>query len=298
MKRVKMLVGVLVGVTVLSAVVAVGQLNPNPTNEWPFGDDPRDAFHYTPPGDFVMSVGITAAVPGSEIIMGLGTAFRIDPFFTNGQTDIAVLPTFAASQSLETGLEFNWWSASVDVGLSLAPWALVSTGGWLELHPPAWTLADNPIVTLTGGVGWGPQWAPVGGWSHAIGGTLDARADWSLPTLWDSMFNLAAESDLGATWTFPDGLFVTDWLVMVDARFMLPSFQDSPAALRAGVVAQVFVLPTFAFGFDISLEFRANAFYAYGLVGAGVGGIRAEVGAELAIGMTTYNRSVEPSEQN
>jgi len=299
MRRAKTVVVILVGLMAMSAVTAVGLQDvpgANDSNEWPFGNDPRDAFDYVPPDDFVFTIGVAALAPGSVVVVGLGITFEIDPFFTTSQTDITVLPTFAANHSLETGLELDWWSATADVDLSLAPWALVSTGGWLELHPPEWIIVNNPAVTLDGAVGWGPQWAPVGGWSHAIDGTLDAQADWGFPTLWDSPLELTAESNLGATWTFPNGFFVTDWLFEVDARSVLPLFRDSPAALRAGVTARMFVLPTFGFGFDMSLEFRANAFYAYALVGAGAVGIRAEVGAEMTIGLELFNGLSQDSE--
>lgn len=300
MRRVKTAVVILVGLLAMSAATAVGLQDvqgTNGSNEWPFGDDPRDAFDYVPPNDFVFTVGVTALAPGSVIMAGVGTTFEIDPFFTNSQTDITVLPTFAANHTLETGLEFDGWSASVDVDLSLVPWALVSTGGWLELHPPEWVIMSNPAVTLNGRVGWGPQWAPVGGWSHAIGGAFDAQTDWSIPTLWDSTIELAAESNLDATWTFPNGLFVTDWLFIVDVRSVLPFFRDSSAALRAGMTARVFVLPTFGLGFDMVLEFRADSFYAYGLAGAGAAGIRTEVGVEMTIGLQLFDRFSQDSEQ-
>lgn len=299
MRRVNTAMMILIGLMVMSATTAVGLQDvpgPNDNNNSPLGNDPRDAFDYVPPDDFVITVGATALVPGSVILVGFGTTFEIDPFFTNSQTDIIVLPAFAANHSLETGLDFNWWSASVDAELSLAPWALTSTGGWIKLHPPEWTIVSNPMVTLEGGVGWGPRWAPVDSWSHALAGTLDAQADWTVPTLWDNALDLAAESNLNVTWSFPNGFFVTDWLFTVGARSILPLFQDSPAALRAGATARVFLFPTFEFGFDLKLELRANTFYAYGLVGAGDAGIRAEVGAELTIGLKMFNRFSQESE--
>ena len=81
---------------------------------------------------------------------------------------------------------------------------------------------------------------------------------------------------------------MTNWMVELDARSILPLFMDSSAAMRAGVRAQVLLLPTFGFGFDVRLEFRADAFTAYGLIGAGGAGIRAEVGMELIIGLTLF----------
>lgn len=248
-------------------------------------NEPRNAFDYVQSDDFVITVGATALSPGAVVVGGLGITFEIDPFFTISQTDITMMPTLAASQTLETGLGFNWWSATVDVDLSLAPWALTSTGGWLELYPPEWILTSTPRVTLDGGIGWGPRWAPVSGWSHALAGAFDAQAGWIISTLWDSALELTAESNLAATWTLPNGAFVTDWLFTVGARSILPLFQDSSAALRAGVTARMFVLPAFGFGFDLKLELRANAFYAYALVGTGDAGISAEVGAEMAIGL-------------
>jgi len=274
------MVMILVGLVAISAVMAVGlQDVPVSTgsNEW--------QFDYVPSDDFVITAGATALLPGAMVVVGLGTTFEIDPFFTTSQTDITVLPTFAANHVLETGLGFNWWSATVDVDLSLAPWALTSTGGWLELHPPEWMLISTPRVTLDGGIGWGPRWAPVGGWSHALAGALNAQAGWIISTLWDSALELTAESNFAATWTFPNGVFVTDWLFTVDARSILPLFQGSSVALRGGVTARMFVFPTFGFGFDLKLELRANAFYAYVLVGAGDAGIIAEIGAEMAIGL-------------
>ena len=262
---------------------------PNDNNGWPLGNDPRDTFDYVPQDDFVITIGALARAPGSLAVAGLGMTFEAAPLFTNSQTDFTVLPAFAVTHSLETGLDFNWWSTSVDVELSLVPWALTSTGGWLELHPPEWGVFTNPWVTLEGSIGWGPRWTPAGDWSHAFGGAFDAKADWRIPTLWDSSLDLTAESNLDATWAFPTGVFVTNWLLEAGARSVLPLFRDSPAALRAGVTARMFVLPAFGLGFDIILEFRANAFYAYGLVGVGEAGIRAEVGAEVAIGLTLFD---------
>lgn len=97
-------------------------------------------------------------------------------------------------------------------------------------------------------------------------------------TLWDYPLNLTAESNLDATRTFPNGFLLTDWLFTVDARSVLPIFRDSSASLHAGVTTRVVVLPTFESGFAMSLEFHANAFYAYGLGGASAAGIRAESG--------------------
>jgi len=288
---------ILAGLMAISAVMAAGLQDvpaPNASNEQP--NELRDAFDYVPSDDFVITVGATALAPGSVVVVGLGIAFEVDPFFTTSQTELTVLPTFAVTHILETGLSFNWWSATVDVDVFLAPWALTSTGGWLELHPPEWTLSNTPRVTLDGGIGWGPRWEPVGDWSHAFAGALDARTGWIISTLWDSALELTAESNLDAAWTFPDGAFVTDWLFTVGARSILPLFRDSPAALRAGVTARMFVLPTFGFGFDLELEFRVNAFYAYGLIGAGEAGISAEVGAEMAIGRKLFDGIAQDSE--
>ena len=299
MERAKTMVVILVGLMVMSAATVVGLQDvpgTNDSNEWPFGNDLRDAFDYVPSEDFVITVGVTALAPGSVIIAGLGVTFEIDPFFTNSHTDITVLPTFAANHTLETGLDFNWWLASVDVDLSLAPWALTSTGGWLELLLPDWTIVSIPKVTLGGGIGWGPRWAPAGDWSHALAGTIDVQADWSLPTLWNTALDLTAESNLDAAWTFPDGVFVTNWLFIVDARSILPLLRDSLAALRAGVTARMLVLPTFGLGFDLILEFRANAFYGYGLIGAGDAGIRAEVGVDMTIGLKLFDGLSQDSE--
>ncbi len=282
MRGVKTAVVILVGL-MMSVTTAVGLPNVPESDvnyAWPFESNPQD--------DLVITIGGTAFVPGALVIADLGMTFQVDPFFTNSHTDFTMLPTFAANHSLETGLDFNGWSASVNVDLSLTPWALTSTGGWLEFHPSEWAILTNPWVVMEGQIGWGPRWAPIGGWSHALGGTVDVQADWRIPTLWDSSLDLTVESNLDATWTFPSGVLVTDWLFEMDARSILPLFQDSPAALRAGVKAQVFLLPTFGLGFDIRLELRANAFSAYGLVGAGAAGIRAEVGAKMTIGLTLF----------
>ncbi len=300
MKRLKTAMVILVGLMVMSAVTVVGLQDvpgSNDSNERPFGSDPRNAFDYVLPDDFVITVGVTALAPGSVIMAGLGITFQIDPFFTNSQTDITVLPTFAANHSLETGLDFQWWSVSVDANLSLVPWALLSTGGWLKFHPPEWVIMSDPKVALNGGIRWGPRWVPAGDWSHALAGALDAQADWRLPTLWDTALDLTVESNLDATWTFPTGSFVTDWLFIVDVRSVLPLFRDSPIAFRGGAMARMLVLPTFELGFDLILELRANAFYAYGLVGAGDTGIKAEVGVEMTIGLQLFDRLSQDSEQ-
>jgi hypothetical protein len=257
---------------------------------WPFGDAARDAFEPIPLDDFVITIGVAGVTPGNVILAGLGTAFRVEPFYTVGRTEFTMLPAFAATQSLETGLEFDWGTASVDVNLLLTPWALVSTGGWLEVHPPAWLIATNPAVTLDGRIAWGPQWAPVGGWSHAVAGALDVEADWTLSTVWESPFDLVAGSSLAADWDLPNGAFTADWMVDLEGSTVLPFFRDTASALRTGATAQVFILPVFGFGFDLVLEFRANAFYAYALIGAGSEGIRAEVGAEFILGVKMFGR--------
>ena len=299
MRRVKIASVILAGLMVMLAATAVGLQDlpgSNDNNEWPLGNDPRDLFDYVPPDDFVITVGATGLAPGSLFVMGLEMTFEVDPFFTNSQTNMTVLPLFAANHSLETGLDFQWWSVSVDAELALAPWALMSTGGWLEIHPPERIIVSNPKVSLDGGIGWGPRWAPVGSWSHALAGSLDVQADWIIPTLWDTALDLTAESNLDATWTFPNGFFVTNCLFMADARSVLPLFLDSPIVLRAGATAQMLVLPTFGFGFDLTLELRANALYAYGLVGAGAAGIRAEVGVEMTIGLGLFDGLSQDSE--
>ena len=290
MKKFYIAVVTLAFLLAMSAVAAMAMQDvPGPIDNqgWPFGDMPRGALAVTQ-DDFVITIGATALAPGSLVIGGLGVSFRVDPFFTKSQTNFTALPAFAVTQSLETGLRLDWWSASVDVDLSLSPWSLTSTGGWLELHPPQWVLFTTPWFTLEGTIGWGPRWMPVGDWSHELGGSLDVQADWTFPTLWDSSLDLTAESSVDMAWTFPNGVFVTDWMIEVDTRSILPLFVDSSAAMRAGVRAQVFLLPAFGFGFDVRLEFRADAFTAYGLIGAGGAGIRAEVGIELTIGLTLF----------
>jgi len=257
-------------------------------HSWPFGDDPQTSSEALPQDDFVITIGATALTPGGVVISGLGLSFGVDPFFTDSLTEFTVLPTFAATQSLETGLTFDWWSAIVEADLSLVPWSLTAIRGQLELHPPLWTLLTTPWVSLDGSIGWGPLWVPVAGWAHALAGSLDVQAAWGIPTLWDNILDLIADSLMDARWSFPSGDLLTNWIVVLDARSILPLFVDSPVALRAGVRAQIFLLPTFGFGFDVRLELRANAGTAYGLIGAGDTGIRAEVGMEWAIGLSLF----------
>ncbi|MBU1050790.1 hypothetical protein KKG90_12280 [Candidatus Bipolaricaulota bacterium] len=281
-------VSVLLLVPLGSAMALQNVPGPNTQSGWPFGDGPRE-IAIEAQDDFVITIGADALVPGSLVSADLGVSFRVNPFFTDSQTDFVVLPTFAMTQSLETGISFDWWTASVAVDLSLSPWSLTSTGGWLELHPPLWVISTTPWLTLDGTLGWGPQWMPVADWFHRLGGSLDIRADWTLATLWESTLDLTVASYLDAEWTFPNGAFLTNWMVQLDARSILPLFVDSRAALRAGARAQVFVFPTFGFGFDVRLEFRADPFTAYGLIGAGDAGIRAEAGIEWSIGWLLFN---------
>jgi len=279
-----------VGLLLMSSTVAMAMqdgLGPVDNRGWPLGHEPRRVLAGVE-DDFVITIGTTASIPGSLVIAGLGVSFNVDPFFTASQTDFVVLPTFAATQSLETGLDFEWWTVSVDIELSLSPWSLTSTGGWLEVHPPRWVLFEAPWITLEGTIGYGPRWVPAADWSHALSGSLDVQSNWAIPTLWDSPLDLTVASKTDAVWTFPNGAFVTNWMLQLDARSILPLFLDSSAEMRAGVRAHVLVLPTLEFGFDVRLELRANAFTAYGLIGAGGTGIRAEIGMELTIGLTLF----------
>jgi len=294
MNRLYIVVALLLGLLVVLVGPALALQNlPDPDFEtsqgWPIGDGPQDSSVAVQRDDVVITLGATALVPGSVVVTGLDILFGVDPFFTDSRTELTVMPTFAATQSLETGLAFDWWSATVDVDLSLAPWSLTSIGGWLELHPPQWVILTTPWISLEGDIGWGPQWLAVADWSHALGGSLDVLAIWGIPTLWGSSLDLSAESNVDATWTFPDGAFLTNWMVQLDARSILPLFENSSVALRAGVRAQVFLLPIFGFGFDVRLELRANAFTAYGLIGAGGASIRAEMGLEWSIGFSLFD---------
>ena len=291
MNRIHIVVVLLLSLLLVSAVPILAQDAPGShagSQGWPFGDEPQGVSVALPQDDVVITFGATALAPGSVVVAGFDILFGVDPFFTDSQTEFTVLPTFAATQSLETGLRFDWWSATVDVDLSLAPWSLTSIGGWLELHPPQWVILTTPWLSLDGDIGWGPQWVSVADWSHSLGGSFDVQAAWGIPTLWDSSLDLIVESSLDATWTFPNGAFLTNWMVELDTRSILPLFVDSLVALRAGVRAQVFLLPTFGFSFDVRLELRANALTAYGLIGAGDAGIRVEIGMEWSIGFSLF----------
>ena len=294
MNRLYIVAALLLGLVVVLAGPALAlQNSPGPDFEtsqgWPFGDDPQGSSVALLRDDVVITLGASVLVPGSVVVTGLDILFGVDPFFTDSRTELTVMPTFTATQSLETGLAFDWWSATVDVDLSLAPWSLTSIGGWLELHPSQWVILTMPWISLEGDIGWGPQWAAAADWSHALAGSLDVLAIWGIPTLWGSSLDLSAESNLDATWTFPSGTFLTNWMVLLDARSILPIFENSPVALRAGVRAQVLLLPIFGFGFDVRLELRANVFTAHGLIGAGDAGIRAEMGLEWSIGFSLFD---------
>ena len=292
MKRLYIIVALLLALLVVLVGPALALQNspgPDTSQGWPFGDGSQGSSVALLRDDVVITLGATALVPGSIVVTGLDILFGVDPFFTDSRTELTVMPTFAATQSLETGLVFDWWSATVDVNLSLAPWSLTSVGGWLELHPPQWVILTTPWISLEGDIGWGPQWVAAADWSHALAGSLDVLAIWGIPTLWGSSLDLSTESSLDVTWTFPDGAFLTNWMVQLDARSILPLFEDSPVALRAGVRGQVLLLPIFGFGFDVRLELRANAFTAYGLIGGGDAGIRAEMGLEWSIGFSLFD---------
>ncbi len=248
-------------------------------------DAAQSAFDATPQGAFILTVGATTFIPGFAFTADVETELRIDPFFTDNVIDIVIAPTFTADDRLETGLDFDGWSASVDVNVSLIPWSLTSTGGWFEFHPPVWHLLADPAVTVDGDLGWGPRWVPLQGWTHSIGGTLDVDAMWALPTVWSTDLELSAESDTAATWTFPGGTLAGTWTLEAGARSILPLLQGGPAALRASSHVQIGILPAFGLGFDIELEFRLNAFYAYATLGAGLAGVTGEIGVELSVGL-------------
>ena len=291
MNRIHFVVVLLLSLLSICVPAALALQNPPASNGdssrgWPFGDSPQAAV--APQDDFMITIDATALAPGGLVMTGLGLSFGVDPFFTDSLTKFTVLPTFAATQSLETGLTFDWWSAIVHTELSLTPWLLTELRGQLELHPPLWMILTTPWMSLEGSIGWGPLWVPSTGWGHVLIGAVDAQAAWGIPTLWDATLDLIADSNMDARWSFPSGEFLTNWMVVLDARSILPVFVDSPVALRAGVQAQVFLLPAFGFGFDVRLEMRANALTAYGLIGAGDAGIRAEIGMDWTLGLSLF----------
>lgn len=245
----------------------------------------EDDFRSVPYEDLLLSLGAAASAPDGIVSTELILAIDVAPFFTTSETGILLLPAFAASQSLETGLAFNLWSASVDVELDLSPWALNSTGGWIEFHPPAWILAQQPDVTVDGSIGWGPRWSPTGDWTHASGAGLDLSVGWEFPTVWDSGLTISVTSSSTVRWTMFAGPVGGRWTLEARAESFLPLFAQHPEAVRGSVHTKMDLLPTFGLAFDIELEFRAGAFYAYAVVGAGAGGVRAEVGGEVSIGL-------------
>lgn len=288
----KMASMILVGLIVLVTMSGFGLLadtRADRSTEWPFGEHPRDGFRIVPRGDIVVSIESTARTPGSAVLTMLGVAFRADPFFTRSMTGLSILPALTAEQFLQTGLRFDWWSASTNLALSLAPWALTSAGGWLEIHPPEWLILELPAVALGVRLGWGPQWHPVDEWTHAFLGLLNAQAAWALPTFWDNPLNVVVQSNLSGEWTLPDNDFVPQWDVDLDTHTLFPLLADSMVSLRAGAAARVSMFPRFGFGLDMTLELRANTFYAYGLVGASGTGVHAEIGATLSFGFSLFD---------
>ncbi len=278
----------LVAVSWSLGTVAQNERGPTIIQGWPFGDSPQ-AESVNPVDEFLITIGALAQTPGSLVSTDLGISFRVGPFFTECYTQLLALPTFGMAQSLETGIDFEWWMTSVDVDLSLSPWSLISTGGWLEFHPPQWVLLTAPWLTVDGSLGWGPRWTPTAEWFHTLDSVLDIQASWSLDTLWGQTLELIAESNAGIEWTFPNGGLITEWMFQLDARSILPLFANSEAALRAGARAQIGLLPVFGLGFDVRLEFRADPFTAYGLIGAGAEGIHAEAGVDWSIGWLLFD---------
>ena len=245
----------------------------------------ENGFRDLPDRDVIVTFGAAASVPDGAVGADLVVALDMAPFYTTSETRFAFLPAFAGDQSLETGLMGELWTASVDVDLSLVPWALNSTGGWVEFHPPEWTLADQPRVSLEGDIGWGPRWAPAGAWTHALAAHLDLAAAWSIETVWDSVLTLSLGTSSMAHWTLFAGPFVGDLALEAGAETFLPLLAGDSRAVRGHVNAIIELLPAFDMSFEVGLELSIRAFYAYASFGAGSGGVRAEVGAEVAIGL-------------
>jgi len=249
------------------------------------GGTEENGFRELPAGDVIATFGAAASVPDGAVGADLVIALDMAPFYTTSATRLAFLPAFTGEQSLETGLAGDLWTASVDVDLSLVPWALDSTGGWIEFHPPEWTLADQPRVCLDGDIGWGPRWAPPGAWTHALAAHLDLTAAWSIETVWDSVLTLSLGALSMAHWTLFAGPIVGDLALEAGAETFLPLLASNSRAVRGHVNAVIGLLPAFDMAFEVGLELSIRSFYAYASFGAGSGGVRAEVGAEAAIGL-------------
>jgi len=245
----------------------------------------HDAFCTLPDDDVVLTWGAAASMPDGAVGAHLILAIDIAPFYTTSETEILLLPVFSADQSLETGLAWDMGSACVNVDLSLAPWALNWTGGWIEFRPPEWMLADRPSISVSGGVGWGPRWFPAGAWTHALGADFDLSIAWSIATVWDSPLTLTVGALAAADWTLFAGPLAGGLSLEAGAETLLPLLARNPNAVRGYVNAVIDLVPGFGMAFDIGLEICFDAFYAYALVGAGAGGITAEVGAEVSIGL-------------
>lgn len=267
---------------ILVVALAVGGQPDRSPPPWPFD--------YEPPvivggstgtfADYVMFQGSVELSGAIVLDIGANSRLVTDPFFFSANTQAAVLPTFGARQSLEAGVEFDWWSLSADANATLVPWAFTSSGAWFELAPPEWVFGNSPIFRVEGSLGAGPQWTPVG-WTFDAAGALDLRGGLTIP-VGDGSFDLVAGTAVDAQARWPGGFDLVDWTASIEATTPIPWLSGENLHTTGRVRIVTFVLPAFGAIADFRVDLRSEHFRAYVMVGLGTIGFAYELGAEYS----------------
>lgn len=252
---------------------------------WPFSDRPPAI----PPtgsggfGDYVITAGVTVLTPDIALESNIAGRLDLDPFFVSGRTDMGLLPAFGVRQSLEAGVDFLWWSSSLDIRATLVPLDFVSAGLGFDLTPPVWVFGDAPVVRIEIGLGAGPEWRPADGITFNTDGFLDLRAGIEVPVGDSRSFDLIGSTRLDARARWPGGFDAVNWIASVESDFGLPWLGD-PTDLRAKIRAALIVLPTLVALSDVRIDLRVDGFRAHVVVGIGTGGFAFELGAYYSFG--------------
>jgi len=267
--------------TILGLQISTGAMHASP--EPVPVEEPQDWCAPSPADDLTVTIGASILVPGFDTELYVNGTLDLAPLLVTSETDVLLLPVFAAAESLGAGLVWDWVSVMTNLDLSLVPWALASTGGTIEITPPAWTFGQTPEVTVEAAAGWSPQWGP-GGFTHSATGSVDAEAAWQFPLPWGAL-DATAGTSFDVTNTWPGATLFTQWDVTAEGTTVLPASPIEASTLRAGATASLFVLPALGGGVDLRLELCADAYYAHATLGLGLGGISFEVGAEFEWGL-------------
>ncbi|MFC2106268.1 hypothetical protein ACFLS0_05925 [Candidatus Bipolaricaulota bacterium] len=209
--------------------------------------------------------------------------YTAGPFRIQGDAELSVLPDLNGFAGFRAALDWDWLAVTADVETFLSPFEFDTTRGFVDLGIPRLGFGTGRLwCEIDGAVGWGPQWSPIGGLSHAARISVEAATGGVVRMPWAGLLEIIGLADFSYVldlieW---DGDLLFDASITASTAFPLPS----GAALEIQTQARVELLPWP----ESSLSFQARrlgtATAMYVELAMERGGLRLEAGVEIRSG--------------